>query len=208
MLSAALRKFRAILLSLITQLRRRTSKEETMNAQMLRDGIFNLQTRRFGTVAEVMIRRLFKLGKSKNQFHDLYDDLANHRVEVKFSTVRKKNNRVITEDSVLKCISDELALNRHVLYSKWRENEFDCNIQQVKRSEFDVLYYGLFFSEAVAIFRIESKDIGSQIYYSDKQHKGNEGEGQFHLNDNTLQIHLDKYLYKLLSYQELLDLLE
>lgn len=54
-----------------------------MDAGMLREGIFNLNTRRFGTVAEVMIRRLFKLGRSKNQFHDLYDDLANHRVEVK-----------------------------------------------------------------------------------------------------------------------------
>ena len=52
-----------------------------MDAEMLREGIFNLNTRRFGTVAEVMIRRLFQLGRSKNQFHDLYDDLKNHRVE-------------------------------------------------------------------------------------------------------------------------------
>lgn len=179
-----------------------------MNAEMLKEGIFNLNTRRFGTVAEVMIRRLCKLGRSKNQFHDLYDDMANHRVEVKFSTVRKKNNRTITEDSVLKCIGDELSSNRQVIFDKWADFEFDCNIQQVKRDQFEVLYYGLFFSDKVAIFRIGSNQIGSQIYYSDKQHKGNEGEGQFHLNEKTLQIHLDNYLYKILTYDELYQLLE
>ena len=179
-----------------------------MDAGMLREGIFNLNTRRFGTVAEVMIRRLFKLGRSKNQFHDLYDDLENHRVEVKFSTVRRKNNRTITEDSVLNCIADELSSNRQVKFDEWNKYEFDCNIQQVKRDQFEVLYYGLFFSDKVAIFRIKSDEIGPKIYYSDKQHKGNEGEGQFHLNEKTMKIHLDNYLYQTLTYQELYELLE
>lgn len=178
-----------------------------MDAQMLREGIFNLNTRRFGTVAELMIRRLVKLGKSKNQFHDLYDDIQNHRVEVKFSTVRKKNNRTITEDSVLNCIFDELSSNRQIKFDDWKSFEFDCNIQQVKRDQFEVLYYGLFFNDYVVIFRIKSNEIGSQIYYSDKQHKGNEGEGQFHLNEKTLQIHIDNYLYKKISYDDLLNLL-
>lgn len=178
-----------------------------MDAEKLREGIFNLQTRRFGTVAEVMIKKLFKLGNSKNQFHDAYDDIQNHRAEIKFSTVRKKNARTITEESVLQCISDEMATNRNVPYSKWIEYQFDCNIQQIKRDQFEVLYYGLFFSDAVVIFKIKSKDIGSQIYYSDKQHKGNEGEGQFHLNDSTLKIHIENYLYRVLSYEELFDLL-
>ncbi len=61
-----------------------------MTPDMLRDGIFNLKTRRFGSVAEVMIKRLAKLGKGRNLFHDLYDDINRHRVEVKFSTVRKR----------------------------------------------------------------------------------------------------------------------
>ena len=61
-----------------------------MNAEELREGIFNLNTRRFGTIAEVMIQRLCKLNESSSLFHDLYDDMQKHRVEVKFSTVRKK----------------------------------------------------------------------------------------------------------------------
>jgi hypothetical protein len=179
-----------------------------VNDEMLKEGIFNLNTRRFGTVAELMIKRLVNLGKSKNQFHDLYDDIENNRVEVKFSTVRKKNNRTITAESVLECIADELASTRQVNFSEWEKYEFDCNIQQIKRNQFEVLYYGLFFSENVVIFRIKSDEIGPKIFYSDKQHYGNEGEGQFHVNDKTMKIHLDNYHYATLTYKELLFLLE
>ena len=111
------------------------------------------------------------------------------------------------EESVLNCIADELSTHRLVEFDEWANCEFDCNIQQVKRDQFEVLYYGLFFSDKVAIFRIKSEEIGPQIYYSDKQHKGNEGEGQFHLNEKTLHIHLDKYLYQILTYQNLYELL-
>lgn len=57
------------------------------------------------------------------------------------------------------------------------------------------------------IFRISSSEIGPQIQYSDKQHRGNVGEGQFHINQDTLGIHLENYQYKELSYDELYDLL-
>ena len=39
------------------------------------------------------------------------------------------------------------------------EYDFDCNIQQVKRLEFDVLYYGLFFADRIAIFKMHSSEI-------------------------------------------------
>lgn len=181
-----------------------------MSPNDLRDGIFNLNTRRFGTVAELMIMRLVQLTKGRNIFHDLYDDLKSHRVEVKFSTVRRKSDRTICPESVLDCIRDELAANRSVSFldDAYKDAYFDCNIQQVKRNQFEVLYYGLFFSDLVLIFRIESAEIGPQIFYSDKQHKGNKGEGQFHINNKTIQIHLENYLYKMIKYDELLDLLK
>jgi hypothetical protein len=128
-------------------------------------------------------------------------------VEVKFSTVRKKSDRAITEAAVLGCIQDELAANRQVNFSEWDRFDFDCNIQQIKRDQFEILYYGLFFHDVVLIFRIESDQIGGKIYYSDKQHKGNEGEGQFHVNTKTLPIHIENYLYKKITYVELLSLL-
>jgi hypothetical protein len=183
-----------------------------MNGEKLRSGIFALRTRRFGSVAECMVKRLLKCSKARSLFYDLYDDAQHQRIEVKFSVVQKESEQTVTEQTVLQCIEDAIAENRMVAFANWRENKFDCNIQQVKRTEFDVLYYGLFFSDCIKIFRIKSKDInennrGGRIYYSDFQHKGNEGEGQFHINLNTFQIHLDHYAYKTLTYDELYQLL-
>ena len=183
-----------------------------MDGETLRDGIFALHTRRFGSVAECMVRRLGTYAKARSQFHDLFDDQRKHRIEVKFSRVQKEAEATVTEETVLRCIEEAVAKNRMVAFSEWKRHKFDCNIQQVKRAEFDVLYYGLFFAECVKIFRIASKEIrentrGGRIYYSDFQHKRNTGEGQFHVNQQTLQIHLDHYLYKTLSYGELFKLL-
>jgi hypothetical protein len=183
-----------------------------MDGEKLRDGIFALRTRRFGSVAECMIGRLKKCSPAQSNFHDLYDDALRHRIEVKFSVVQKKAERTVTEQTVVRCIEEAVAEKRMVAFPEWRLHQFDCNIQQVKRTEFDVLYYGLFFADGIKIFRIESKEIkendrGGLIYYSDFQHKGNRGEGQFHINPNTLQIHLDHYLHKTLTYDELYQLL-
>lgn len=184
-----------------------------MDGDILRDGIFALRTRRMGSVAECMIQRLLKYSKARSVFHDLYDDARKHRIEVKFSVVQKKAETLITEETLLKCIEGAVAERRMVAFAEWQRHAFDCNIQQVKRAQFDVLYYGLFFSDCVVVFRIESREIrenhkGGRIYYSDRQHLGNVGEGQFHINHRTLQIHLDYYHYKTLSYEELLRLLE
>jgi hypothetical protein len=179
-----------------------------MDGETLRDGIFGLRTRRFGSVAEVLISRLIKLGKGRSLFHDLYDDVQKHRVEVKFSVVSKKSEIPITEDTVLQAIEAATSEKRMVSSIDWQSVEFDCNIQQIKRREFDVLYYGLFFSDCVMVFRISSKDIGPEIQYSDKQHKSNVGEGQFHINPRTFQSHLDNHLYRTLTYDQLYELLK
>ena len=165
-----------------------------MDGDGLRKGIFSLRTRRVGTVAELMIKRLVKLGKGRSLFHDLYDDVASKRVEVKFSTVLRKSTTLINESTLLRCIEAASSEKRMVSFDSWQKTKFDCNIQQIKRREFDVLYYGLFFADCVVIFHIDSDQIGSQINYSDKQHKGNVGEGQFHINQDTLQFHLANYL--------------
>ena len=178
-----------------------------MDGIELREGIFALNTRRFGSVAEVLIKRLVKLQKGRNLFHDLYDDLRNKRVEVKFSRALKKSEMLVSEDTVIDCIIGATSEARLVPWSDRRTQLFDCNIQQIKRAEFDILYYGVFFSDRVSIYRIESEEIGPLIHYSDKQHKGNVGEGQFHINQDTVHIHDQNYAYKLLSYDELHDVL-
>lgn len=43
--------------------------------------------------------------------------------------------------------------------------------------------------------------------YSDKQHKGNVGEGQFHINQINFEYHIQNFLYRELSYEELYKIL-
>ena len=171
-----------------------------------RDGVFALRTRRFGTVAELMIRKLFNFKNSKSHFHDLYDDSCNNRIEVKFSTVLKENEARINEKNLIEqCLSANISI-RAMKSCETNEYRFDCNIQQVKRAEFDVLYYGLFFADRIAIFMIDSNSILGVLGYSDFQHKGNSGEGQFHLNQDSIEYHKDNHFVKWLSYNELFDL--
>ncbi len=171
-----------------------------------RDGIFALRTRRFGTVAELMIEVLFDLSKSKNQFHDRTEANSGRRVEIKFSTVMKENDATISMKNVIEQCKKANLANRAMSSDEISRFRFDCNIQQVKRKEFDVLFYGVFFQDKIAIFKMESKDILNCKGYSDKQHKGNEGEGQFHLNQDTFSYHLENHFEQWLGYDDLYEL--
>ncbi len=175
---------------------------------VFRRGLFNLRTRRFGTAAELLIQKLLGAAKARSLFHDLYDDQENHRIEVKFSTVNTSSEAPITLENILSAI-EQAGLERAVPFDNWRAFNFDCNIQQIKTVEFDILYYGLFFSDVIVIFKIDSATISidRRIFFSNKQHKGNLGEGQFHINNNTLAHHLKTYHYKTITYADFLALL-
>ena len=177
--------------------------------QQLIDGIFALHTRRFGTVAEVLVKILANANWGKSISHDLYDEKTLRRIEVKFSRALRKNTSTIKETNILEQIISADDKIRMFKSTECEEYNFDCNIQQIKRKEFDVLYYGIFFSDIVQIFKIHSSDIGKDknLRYSNKQHKGNVGEGQFHLNNKTYAYHIENYIEKELKYEEIFDLL-
>lgn len=179
----------------------------TNEIKEFRDGIFALRTRRFGTIAELMIETLYNFKSPHNQFHDRYNEVGHQRIEIKFSTVMKTNEAIINRSNAIdQCKKANLgnrALNSTDMYTY----DFDCNIQQVKRLEFDVLYYGMFFADRIAIFKMLSNEITSCYGYSNKQHKGNKGEGQFHLNHNSIDYHMQNHFVKWLTYEELYNLL-
>jgi hypothetical protein len=165
-----------------------------------------------GVVSEHLVKRLLKLGPSRSLFHDLFDDVAGRRIEVKFGCVRTRASLLIADENLLECIVGAIDQDDALSFSEWKSASFDCNIQQVKRAEFEVLLYGLFFKDCIKVFSIESGAIhtakeGGMIGYSDRQHKGNVGEGQFHISKQNLQLHLDHYLHRTLSYDDLLRLL-
>jgi hypothetical protein len=172
----------------------------------LRDAIFGLHTRRFGTVAEIMIKKIINGNMSGKLEYDLFDKISNTRIECKFSRVQKAHDVKITENNVLKALQFEA--DRHIKFAQREDYKWDSNIQQVKKSEFDQLFYGVFFSDLIVIFRINADEIGKNVNYSDKQHRGNTGEGQFHLNNQNIQYHLNNHLYKYISYFELQEWLQ
>lgn len=171
-----------------------------------REGIFALQTRRFGTVAELMIEVLYNLQKSKTLRFDKKDN--NQRVEIKFSKGLKENSDTIQKNNLIQQCLEALTINRAFDSTEATSQNFDCNIQQIKKKEFDILYYGIFFKDHIEIFKIKADEINNLNNYSNKQHRGNVGEGQFHLTNNNIEEHRKKYLVKILSYEELYELFQ
>ena len=171
-----------------------------------KNGIFALRTRRFGTLAEIMVKKLYGFTFSKCKEYDLKDN--DYRIEVKFYTVRKNNGKPIKEENIISECINAKANQRMLQSDEIETNIFDCNIQQVKCDNFDVLYYGLFFADKIEIFRILSKYIKEDkcIKYSDKQHSKSVGEGQFHINNDTYGHHKQWHFLKVMSYNELYKL--
>ena len=102
-----------------------------MEGEAFRDGVFALHTRRFGAVAELMVGRLAGLGPAKTIFHDLHDELEDHRVEVKFSRVLRGHDVPITFESLLDAVMAQRPAARMVTYEDRRSVPYDCNIQQI-----------------------------------------------------------------------------
>lgn len=177
-----------------------------MTLEEFRNGIFALKTRRFGSVAEIMIKKIYHLEESNKLEFDKFDPKLKKRIEVKFSTVLKENEHKINENNILEEIGKANISSRAMKFSEICKHKFDSNIQQIKCKEFDALYYGLFFADFICIFRMLSEQVKLCKGYSDKQHRGNLGEGQFHLNNDTIKYHIDNYLIKKIDYKELYDL--
>ena len=66
-----------------------------MTLEESRNGIFALKTRRFGNVAEIMIKKIYHLEESNKLEFDKFDPKFKKRIEVKFSTVLKENEHKI-----------------------------------------------------------------------------------------------------------------
>lgn len=179
--------------------------------ELFRKGIFLLHTARFGKVAEIMIKRKYNLLKpiQKTTKYDLWDGANNQRVEVKFSTVREKDAETITESTIVeKCITAKWQ-NTPIKYADRNVKKFDRNIEQVKIQEFDILYYGLFFSDNILIFRVGSEMIKTMPTWSSKMHRGKANtyiEGQFHITNENVQYHIENHLVDRLTYKQLYKL--
>lgn len=110
--------------------------------EKLRDGLFNMETIRFGKIPEIMIKKMFSYQEpSGTTEYDLVgkdDNGIEEHIEVKFSCVREKEKTEINDENALQvCIDNsEMITNRKISVAEYELKEFDCNIQQVKPEHF------------------------------------------------------------------------
>lgn len=184
---------------------------ENLSVGEFKKSVFALKTRKLGTFVEYILSKMIKELESVKckQCFDLINKNNGERIEVKSSVICKKNNKIIGSDNlkIIKLLK-ETCEDKVISFNEWKNFKWDSNIQQIKKSLFDILYYIVFFSDTVKIFKISSNDIDSKINYSNKQHRNNEGEGQFHITNDNFQIHLDNYLYTTIIYEDLLKILK
>ncbi len=169
----------------------------------IRDGIFALHTRQFGRVVELLVQIIYQQIDSGDLSFDLLD--GDTKIEVKGTRVAKLNKLDFTAENLYDSIVNNSNKNRIIKQSQINKYPFDCNIQQIKTAHFDELYYVLFFNDCIEIFKIESQDIltDTNLNYSDKQHRGNEGEGQFHVTNKNYDYHKKTYFVHCITYVKL-----
>ena len=64
---------------------------------------------------------------------------------------------------------------------------FDMNFQQIKPKNCDVIIWIAVWKDVIKYWVFSSDEIANNKYYSKGQHRGNEGEGQLHLNNTNLK---------------------
>ena len=174
-----------------------------------KQSFINLNTRKFGRATEIIIGIIYDLNISDNLEYDLSkNDL---KIEIKSSRVYKKNTLTFDKDTIYQTIISHDYRNTLLKQSDIQDDiSFDCNIQQIKIKLFDFMYYVLFFYDVIEVFKITNKDITNdmEINYSNKQHRGNENEGQFHVNNRTYKHHKKTYFLKSYTYKELVSFIK
>ena len=87
-----------------------------------RDGIFALNTRRFGKIAELMIKELFNFNESDNLAYDLLARTG-EKIEVKFSTVLIECNSKITSRDIIESVISSKLESRMMSFDEAKKNE-------------------------------------------------------------------------------------
>ena len=165
----------------------------------LRDRIFSLKTRKFGTVNELLVERIVEefglvVEEAKDTSYDRKID--NLKDEIKGSRVLLESKLKFSKDNIIECIMNH-EVHRMVKFDEAKTKTWDSNMQQIKTNLFSTLWYSLFFEDKVLLFKIKNNTI--------KQHRKNEGEGQFHITNKNIQYHIDNYLVKILTYEEVYE---
>jgi len=94
------------------------------------------------------------------------------RIEVKASRAVDKNSKKSLPEKAIPFKS---------------KTPFDMNFQQIKPKSCDVFVWIAVWKDVIKYWVLSSYEVESNEYYSGGQHRGNEGEGQLHLNETNMK---------------------
>ena len=189
---------------------------DCLNCEMfiakLKQVLLDLPPRTFGTVGEMILKKYLEnkgliVTKSDSIHYD--KNVDGETTEDKASRIKKSQKfNSNCENLYEELLSYEKS--RFLKESELNDFDWDCNIQQVKFKFFKNLYYMLFCDDKIFIFKITPEELknDTKVAYSDKQHAGNVGEGQFHIKKNNFKHHKEKYLLETLTWVDLDKLLK
>lgn len=142
--------------------------------------LYNLSSKKFGSVwAEVHLKEIApNLALSGTQDFDFVLPPENVRIEVKASRATDAKSNIPFAQKSLFFGSDK---------------KFDMNFQQIKPRFCDVFVWIAVWRDAILYWVISSFEVENNKYFSDRQHKGNVGEGQLHIKQNNIDD-FQKYL--------------
>ena len=114
--------------------------------------------------------------KIDDNYSGQYDIALKHKSEL--IKIEVKASRAVDEESEEPLYIKALSYNSH--------QPFDMNFQQIKPACADVFIWIAVWRDVIKYWVISSTEVKSNRYYSDKQHRGNIGEGQLHIKDNNI----------------------
>jgi len=136
--------------------------------------LYDLSSRKFGSVwAETHIKTVVpKLITSTTSDFDFLLPPENIRIEVKASRATdSKSNKSFAEKSIL--------------FSS--DKKYDMNFQQIKPRLCDVFIWVGIWRDLIQYWVLSSFEVEHNSSYTDKQHKGNVGEGQLHIKPQNIK---------------------
>lgn len=239
-------------------------QQQLPNQAQVIQALLNISPKRSGTYFEAFSRKVHGFDVASDVSHDAC--IGDHKIELKTSRV------IIDDTQEAQSLWDQLITTERTLcpFHERLNRDYNCNIQQIKTSAFDTLYYSLFFQDVIIECSVSSVFIRSLVAtedgvpllktaieqandryrhrhpdatvwlsssmtkikqfheechtleymedypveiveeawehlrkfgYSDKQHAGNEGEGQFHIKSQNVDYHIQHHGHAVYSYQ-------
>lgn len=188
--------------------------EDESISRVVRNGLFLAASRTYGEqYIEPFVRAWYGFAPGRGGAVDAVDRHGRlyevKACKVLHASVNRRGTRTLLERVMYEI--DNVTTNRMVPFAEAKTASYDANVQNVKRDHFDVLIYVLLFEDCVKIFWADRDEIrtGDFLGWSDKhgRYDAHGKSGQFAVNRNTIQWHLDNHLKETVTYEEVAETL-